>query len=267
MHEMSILSNVIDVVLKYAQENNVREVVSVTLVVGELRDVADKLMEHDKDDPEKMDAYLHKIQTSSQHLLSLINDVLDMSKIESSEVTLGREPISLADQVAQIDSIIRSQAESRCQRSPSAFTSLPTSTSSATPCACASCTIYPDGRTLLKAVAQVEQAVRRHPHGRADARDERPRRHARDSPRQEPAGAHHPHHRHDGQRVQPDKQACLDAGTNAPVVPTKQAPPPRNQPATNLQPAKTRCSMPATRIHRKPNAPSSHLEIENRSCM
>lgn len=58
MHEMSILSNVIDVVLKYAQENNVREVVSVTLVVGELRDVVDKLMEHDKDDPEKMDAYL-----------------------------------------------------------------------------------------------------------------------------------------------------------------------------------------------------------------
>ena len=65
----------------------------------------------------------------------------------------------------------------------------------------------------------------------------------------------------------PDKQACLDAGTNAPVVPTKQAPPPRNQPATNLQPAKPRCSMPAMRIRRKPNAPSSHLEIKNRSCM
>ncbi|WP_449134114.1 TetR family transcriptional regulator [Senegalimassilia sp.] len=65
----------------------------------------------------------------------------------------------------------------------------------------------------------------------------------------------------------PDKQACFDAGTNAHVVPTKQAPPPRNQPATNLQPAKTRCSMPAMRIRRKPNAPSSHLEIKNRSCM
>ena len=65
----------------------------------------------------------------------------------------------------------------------------------------------------------------------------------------------------------PDKQARLDAGMNAPVVPTKQAPPPRNQPATNLQPAKTRCSMPAMRIRRKPNAPSSHLEIKNRSCM
>lgn len=64
-----------------------------------------------------------------------------------------------------------------------------------------------------------------------------------------------------------DKQACLDAGTNAPVVPTKQAPPPRSQPTTNLQPVKTRCSMPAIRIRRKPNAPSSHLEIKNRSCM
>lgn len=45
MREMSILSNVIDVVLKYAQENNVRKVVSVTLVVGKLRDVVDELME------------------------------------------------------------------------------------------------------------------------------------------------------------------------------------------------------------------------------
>ena len=44
MHEMSILSNVMDVVLKCAQENNVRKVVSVTLVVGELRDVVDELM-------------------------------------------------------------------------------------------------------------------------------------------------------------------------------------------------------------------------------
>ena len=64
-----------------------------------------------------------------------------------------------------------------------------------------------------------------------------------------------------------DKQARLDAGMNAHVVPTKQVPPPRSQPATNLQPAKTRCSMPAMRIRRKPNAPSSHLEIKNRSCM
>lgn len=44
MHEVSILSNVMDVVLKNAKENNAREVVSMTLVVGELRDVVDELM-------------------------------------------------------------------------------------------------------------------------------------------------------------------------------------------------------------------------------
>lgn len=45
MHEMSILSNVMDVVLDFAEKNNARKVVSVTLVVGELRDVVDDLME------------------------------------------------------------------------------------------------------------------------------------------------------------------------------------------------------------------------------
>ena len=74
-----------------------------------------KLMEHDKDDRDKMNAYIHKVQMSSQHLLSLINDVLDMSKIESSEVVLNKEFISLAEQIGQIDSIIRPQTEERGQ--------------------------------------------------------------------------------------------------------------------------------------------------------
>ncbi len=45
MHEMSILSNVMDIVLDYAEKNSAHEVKSVTLVVGELRDVVDELME------------------------------------------------------------------------------------------------------------------------------------------------------------------------------------------------------------------------------
>lgn len=73
------------------------------------------LMEHDQDDPKKMEEHIRKIQSSSRHLLSLINDVLDMSKIESDEIELNREPVSLAEQVGQIDSIIRSQAEERNQ--------------------------------------------------------------------------------------------------------------------------------------------------------
>ena len=74
-----------------------------------------KLMEHEQNDPEKLEIYIHKVQNSSKHLLSLINDVLDMSKIESNQVALNREPVSLAEQVGQVDSIIRPQVEEREQ--------------------------------------------------------------------------------------------------------------------------------------------------------
>lgn len=67
------------------------------------------LMQHEQNDPEKMALYIQKVQSSSQHLLGLINDVLDMSKIESSEAALTVEAINLAEQVGQVDSIIRPQ--------------------------------------------------------------------------------------------------------------------------------------------------------------
>lgn len=73
------------------------------------------LMAHENGLSDKMHGYIHKVQLSSRHLLSLINDVLDMSKIESSEVTLNQEPFCLADQVNQTDNIIRPQAVNRRQ--------------------------------------------------------------------------------------------------------------------------------------------------------
>lgn len=45
MHEMSILSNVVDIVLQHAEENHAVKVVEVSLVVGDMRDVVDELME------------------------------------------------------------------------------------------------------------------------------------------------------------------------------------------------------------------------------
>lgn len=45
MHEMAILSNVMDMVLDYAGQNDATEVEEVSLVVGEMRDVVDELME------------------------------------------------------------------------------------------------------------------------------------------------------------------------------------------------------------------------------
>ena len=74
-----------------------------------------KLMEHEENDPQKMDSYIRKMQASSRHLLGLINDVLDMSKIESAEVKLNKEPVSLAQQIAQVDTIIRPQTQERHQ--------------------------------------------------------------------------------------------------------------------------------------------------------
>ncbi|WP_432631133.1 ATP-binding protein [Brotaphodocola sp.] len=59
--------------------------------------------------------YISKVQMSSQHLLSLINDVLDMSKIESSGVTLNDEPVNFAELIGQVDNIIRSQTNERGQ--------------------------------------------------------------------------------------------------------------------------------------------------------
>ncbi len=70
-----------------------------------------QLMEHDAQDPVKTEQYIHKIQSSSRHLLGLINDVLDMSKIESAGVTINHEPMCLQEQVEEIESIIRPQAE------------------------------------------------------------------------------------------------------------------------------------------------------------
>ena len=73
------------------------------------------LLEHEGDLTDKQHTYIQKIQMSSKHLLSLINDVLDMSKIESSEVVLNQEPISLAEQIGQVESIIRPQTNERGQ--------------------------------------------------------------------------------------------------------------------------------------------------------
>ena len=54
---------------------------------------------------------LQKISTSSNHLLSLINDILDMNKIERAQLSLNHEQIYLPDLIKQISSIISTQAD------------------------------------------------------------------------------------------------------------------------------------------------------------
>jgi signal transduction histidine kinase/DNA-binding response OmpR family regulator len=62
-------------------------------------------------DPERVEDCLHKITVASKHLLGLINEVLDMSKIESGKVDLNEEPFHLSDMFDNVLSMIRSQME------------------------------------------------------------------------------------------------------------------------------------------------------------
>lgn len=59
---------------------------------------------------------LHKISLSSKHLLGLINDVLDMSKIESGKMILNVEQISLPEIMQNVVNIIQPQTKEKKQR-------------------------------------------------------------------------------------------------------------------------------------------------------
>ena len=74
-----------------------------------------KLMEHETSNPEKLAYYISKLRHSSEYMLGLINDILDMSKIESGDVHLNLAPVKLAEQVGQIESIIRAQSNEKEQ--------------------------------------------------------------------------------------------------------------------------------------------------------
>lgn len=74
------------------------------------------LLAKDADNPEKVREYTKKIMASGQHLLSLINDILDVSKIESGKVVLTIGEFTLNDLVSSVDAIIRPMAAARQQK-------------------------------------------------------------------------------------------------------------------------------------------------------
>ena len=65
------------------------------------------------DDKEQVQDYLGKISVSSQHLLSLINDVLDMSSIESGKVTIEESDVHLPDVIHDLSTMIQSNIAGR----------------------------------------------------------------------------------------------------------------------------------------------------------
>ncbi len=68
------------------------------------------------DNPQQVQNCLKKITLSSKHLLGLINDVLDMSKIESGKMTLNVDQVSLREVVDSIVNIVQPQIRSKHQK-------------------------------------------------------------------------------------------------------------------------------------------------------
>ncbi|MCI9408638.1 MAG: response regulator [Oscillospiraceae bacterium] len=73
------------------------------------------LLQRDCDKPEKVREHTKKIIASSHHMLGLINDILDMSKIESGKASINFTEINLAEIVEELSTIIKPQAKARGQ--------------------------------------------------------------------------------------------------------------------------------------------------------
>ena len=73
------------------------------------------LIRHNADDKEKVIEYADKIAISSQHLLGIINDVLDMSKIEAGKTVFKYSDFSILDAIEELNTIFHSQANEKNQ--------------------------------------------------------------------------------------------------------------------------------------------------------
>ena len=73
------------------------------------------LIRHDAGNKAKVIEYAEKIDISSQHLLGIINDVLDMSKIEAGKTVFKYSDFSILDLVQELDTIFHTQISEKQQ--------------------------------------------------------------------------------------------------------------------------------------------------------
>lgn len=86
------------------------DVTDVLLAERKVKDELERALAN-LNDQAKIQDYLNKISVSSQHLLSLINDILDMSQIEQSKLHLNVQTMQVQELVDHISSIMTAQAE------------------------------------------------------------------------------------------------------------------------------------------------------------
>lgn len=74
-----------------------------------------ELMQHNIENPGILKKYITKLQLSSRYLLDLINDILDLSKIENGSLELRTEPMNIGTQIEQVVTIIKPQMNEKKQ--------------------------------------------------------------------------------------------------------------------------------------------------------
>lgn len=71
------------------------------------------LMQQNLEHPDRLVDYLDKSDATAKYLLSLVNDVLDMSKLQAGKVDLNLKPFSIHHLLSMVESITRSRAEEK----------------------------------------------------------------------------------------------------------------------------------------------------------
>ena len=71
------------------------------------------LMQQNMQNPEKLAEYLGKSDSTAKYLLSLVNDILDMSKLQSGKMLLVLKPFPVEELVASTESLMRSRMEDK----------------------------------------------------------------------------------------------------------------------------------------------------------
>ena len=105
--------------LKSAEEANKAKTVFLSNMSHEIRTPMnaiiglDSLALHEPDLTPKLREYLEKIGSSAEHLLSLINEILDMSRIESGRMTIHSEEFSSAKMLEQVNTIFNGQCSEK----------------------------------------------------------------------------------------------------------------------------------------------------------
>ena len=121
LNQLRLANSELSAALRAAEEENRAKSSFLSNMSHDIRTPMNAIMgmtsialSHIDEKPRVLDC-LQKIQTASTHLMDLVNDVLDMSRIASGRMTLTEEAFSLADMVHDITIIMRPQAAQKHQ--------------------------------------------------------------------------------------------------------------------------------------------------------